>query len=81
MAEPTPKIQMTLARVAGQLLPLYCDVQEDGRRVTGPESFSQDIIADVLIWAAWQGEDLDEVLDSARGHADYELAHPEEPSL
>jgi len=75
------KLDQTLARVEGQLLPLYCDPRADGSSVTDPESFSQDIIADVLIWAASQGEDLDEVLDSARGHAEHELAHPELEAL
>lgn len=69
---------LTIGRVEEQLLPLYVETREDGSVVTDVESFAQDIIADVLIWASTKGEDIEMVMRLAREHADYEITNDPE---
>jgi len=67
------KNTLTRTRVEEQLLPLYVEPRADGTRVTDQESFSTDIIADVLIWAHTNGENIDDIARSALDHARYEI--------
>jgi hypothetical protein len=72
------KNALTIDRVEEQLLPLYVDPRADGTCVTDVDSFAQDIIADVLIWASSKGEDIETILRLAADHADYEVTNDPE---
>jgi hypothetical protein len=68
------KNKLTVARVQTRLLPLYTEpLGDDGTTITDAESFAVDIVADVLIWATHNGQDLEQVLESAARHATTEL--------